>query len=77
MAGTKKKSGFSFFGMFKSKGSKNSRREDYYSRDDCVKAYRVWPSDEDRGQWVAQPGIDKMADIFINNRTAKWSIPES
>ncbi|CAN4110865.1 unnamed protein product [Withania somnifera] len=76
MAG-KKISGFSFFGLFKSKNS--SRREDYYSREDCVKAYKVWPSDEDRAghQWVAQPGIDKMASIFISDRTAKWSSPES
>lgn len=73
MAG-KKRSGFSFFGLFK---SKNSRREDYYSRDDCVKAYKVWPSDEDRGQWVADPGIDNKAALFISNRTAKWSSPES
>ncbi|KAK4339790.1 hypothetical protein RND71_041252 [Anisodus tanguticus] len=76
MAG-KKKSGFSFFGMFKSKGSKNSRREEYYSRDDCVKAYKVWPSDEDRGQWVAEPGIDNKAAILISNMTAKWNNPES
>ncbi|CAN4110864.1 unnamed protein product [Withania somnifera] len=75
MAGTKKKSAFSFFGMFKSKNS--SRREDYYSREDCVKAYKVWPSDEDRGTWVAEPGIDSKAAIFISNRTAKWSTPES
>ncbi|CAN4108293.1 unnamed protein product [Withania somnifera] len=78
MAGTKKKSGFSFFGMFKSKGSKSSSRtEDYFSREDCVKAYKVWPSDEDRGTWVAEPGIDTKAAIFISNRTAKWSSPES
>lgn len=78
MAG-KKKSGFSFFGLFKSKGSKNSRRgdQDNYSRDDFVKAYKVWPSDEDRGKWVAEPGIDNKASIFISNRTAKWSNPES
>ncbi|KAG5625877.1 hypothetical protein R3W88_003161 [Solanum pinnatisectum] len=74
MAG-KKRSGFSFFGLFKSKNS--SRREDNYSRDDCVKAYKVWPSDEDRGQWVADPGIDNKAALFISNRTAKWSSPES
>ncbi|KAK4378785.1 hypothetical protein RND71_000647 [Anisodus tanguticus] len=76
MAG-KKKSGFSFFGLFKSKGTRNSRREEYYSRDDCVKAYKVWPSDEDRGQWVAEPGIDNKAAILISNMTAKWNNPES
>ncbi|KAF3630837.1 hypothetical protein BC332_33838 [Capsicum chinense] len=74
MAG-KKRSGFSFCGMFKSKNS--GRREDNYWRDDYVKAYKVWPSDEDRGQWVADPGIDNKAAGYILDRTAKWSNPES
>lgn len=26
---------------------------------------RMWPSDEDRGRWVAEPGIDRKASAFI------------
>ncbi|PHT62547.1 hypothetical protein T459_33607 [Capsicum annuum] len=74
----KKRSGFSFLGMFKSKNSSRRDNQDYYLREDCMKAYKVWPSDEDRGQWVADPGIDNKAALFISNRTAKWSnVPES
>nr|GLL29373.1 uncharacterized protein LOC104210114 [Ipomoea trifida]GMD03503.1 uncharacterized protein LOC104210114 [Ipomoea batatas]GMD05731.1 uncharacterized protein LOC104210114 [Ipomoea batatas]GMD07313.1 uncharacterized protein LOC104210114 [Ipomoea batatas]GMD09321.1 uncharacterized protein LOC104210114 [Ipomoea batatas] len=74
MAG--KKSSFSIMGMFKSKPKANLRSrkgDDYYRDDFAVKAYKVFPSDEDRRNWVAEPGIDSKATAFINGRTALWS----
>ncbi|CDP15174.1 unnamed protein product [Coffea canephora] len=64
-------SSFSFFSMFKTK----SRRADDM-KDDYMKAYKVWPSDEDRGRWVAEPGIDRKASAFINSRTERWKSVE-
>nr|GMD45429.1 hypothetical protein CQW23_20297 [Ipomoea batatas] len=69
-----KKSSFSFFGMFKSKASKKVwNGEADYPRDDMVvNAYKTWRSDEDRGtMWVAEPGIDSKATLFINGKTNK------
>ncbi|KAG6408630.1 hypothetical protein SASPL_131648 [Salvia splendens] len=57
---------FSLFGLFKSKKSKRGDADDY------VKAYKVYPSDEDRGRWVAEPGIDKKAAAYITLTTNKW-----
>nr|GMD43851.1 uncharacterized protein LOC109174175 [Ipomoea batatas] len=56
-------------------GKKVWNGEDH-PRDDVFvsKAYKVWPSDEDRGtRWVAEPGIDSKATLFINGRTKFWS----
>ncbi|KAK4377165.1 hypothetical protein RND71_003461 [Anisodus tanguticus] len=77
MVGKKKSrtSSFSFFSIFKSKTRRGE--QEYYSKDDFVKAYKVWPSDEDRGLWVAEPGIDKKASTFISIRTANWSNVEA
>ncbi|KAI5658350.1 hypothetical protein M9H77_27143 [Catharanthus roseus] len=78
MAGNKQKksssgSSFSFFGMFKSKNSSSrNRRVEYETKDDFMKAYKVWPSDEDRGRWVAEPGIDKKASAYITTITEKY-----
>ncbi|CAI9101389.1 OLC1v1038700C1 [Oldenlandia corymbosa var. corymbosa] len=73
MGGNKqKKSSFSFFGFFKS----SKPRRDYEMKDDFVKAYKVWPSDEDRGRWVAEPGIDRKASAFISSRTERWKSVE-
>ncbi|KAL2254225.1 UNVERIFIED_CONTAM: hypothetical protein Sindi_0217200 [Sesamum indicum] len=70
MAG-KKKSSFSLFSLFK--GGRNSRhRRGDDGRDDYVKAYKVYPSDEDRGRWVAEPGIDEKASAYISLTTNKW-----
>nr|GMD48406.1 hypothetical protein A4A49_37640 [Ipomoea batatas] len=71
-----KKSGFSFFGLFKFKPGKKVWNGEDHPRDDVFvsKAYKVWPSDEDRGtRWVAEPGIDSKATLFINGRTKFWS----
>lgn len=62
----KKSSNFSVFGLFK--GSRSATRGD----EEYVKAYKVYPSDEDRGRWVAEPGIDKKASAYISLTTHKW-----
>lgn len=73
MAGNsgQKKSSFPLFSMFKGKNSKARRIRDDF-RDDYIKAYKVYPSDEDRGRWVAEPGIDKKASAYISSTTDKW-----
>ncbi|KZV14566.1 hypothetical protein F511_42562 [Dorcoceras hygrometricum] len=66
-----KRSSFSLFGMFKGKNSKGRRVRDDL-RDDNMKAYKVYPSDEDRGRWVADPGINEKASAYISSTTDKW-----
>ncbi|VFQ60632.1 unnamed protein product [Cuscuta campestris] len=68
-----KKSTCSFLGLlrFKTKKKARSEEEDYYTREDddgLVKKayYKVWPSDEDRVGWVADPEIDAKATAFLN-----------
>ncbi|CAA3009086.1 Hypothetical predicted protein [Olea europaea subsp. europaea] len=61
---------FSLFNIFKGKSSRTSKWDS--TRDDSLKAYKVWPSDEDRGQWVAEPGIDQKASVYISTTTDKW-----
>lgn len=60
--GAKKSSSFSFCGIFKACFS-NSKDDYYYSYDDNSR--RHFASDEDRGRWVAEPGIDRKASAFI------------
>ena len=60
----KSSSPFSFFNMFKAKRYSSKVVEDN-SWDDSVKYYKVWPSDEDRGRYVAEPGIDRKASAYI------------
>ncbi|KAK7347954.1 hypothetical protein VNO80_22497 [Phaseolus coccineus] len=62
MGANKKSSSFSFCGMFKSCFS-NSKDDYYYNYDDNSR--RHFASDEDRGRWVAEPGIDRKASAFI------------
>ena len=57
-----KKSSSSVFNLFK---LKRNRRVDDYAMEDAPSARRVWPSDEDRVRWVAEPGIDQKAADFI------------
>ncbi|KAH6761141.1 hypothetical protein C2S52_008175 [Perilla frutescens var. hirtella] len=66
MAGNKKRSSFSFFSFFKGRSS-SSQRGEYETR-----AYKVYPSDEDRGRWVAEPRIDEKASAYITHTTDKW-----
>ncbi|KAK6143819.1 hypothetical protein DH2020_024167 [Rehmannia glutinosa] len=66
-----KKSSFSLFSLFKGRSSRARARDD--TRDyEYVKAYKVYPSDEDRGRWVAEPGIDKKASAYISLTTDRW-----
>ena len=55
-------SSFSFCGMFKACFS-SSKDDYYYNYDDSSR--RHFASDEDRGRWVAEPGIDGKASAFI------------
>ncbi|KAG8369016.1 hypothetical protein BUALT_Bualt15G0106400 [Buddleja alternifolia] len=65
------KTSFSLFSFFKGKSSRPRRGDDM--RDNyVVKAYKVYPSDEDRGRWVAEPGIDDKASAYISLTTNKW-----
>ncbi|PSS08451.1 Ribonuclease [Actinidia chinensis var. chinensis] len=54
----------SFVNMFKAKRYSLQVVEDN-SWDDSVKSYKVWPSDEDRRRYVAEPGIDRKASAYI------------
>ncbi|KAM6597687.1 hypothetical protein CsatA_008211 [Cannabis sativa] len=62
-------SSFSIFNMFKSKRRRSSSSsDDYYHhhQEEVASARsRVWPSDEDRGRWVADPAINRKAEDFI------------
>ena len=55
---------FSFFNIFKAKRSREVVEDNL--RDDPVRYHKLWPSDEDRGQYVAEPGIDRKATIYID-----------
>ncbi|KAL3814603.1 hypothetical protein ACJIZ3_015871 [Penstemon smallii] len=55
-----------------SSSRRSSRRGD---GDDYIKAYKVYPSDEDRGRWVGEPGIDRKASAYISSTTDKWNNP--
>ncbi|CAB4285055.1 unnamed protein product [Prunus armeniaca] len=68
-----KKSSFSFFSLFK---SRRPRRGDDMGEDFYMSARRVWISEEDRGGWVAEPGIDNKATAFID-RIHKCIVSES
>ncbi|CAK8572577.1 unnamed protein product [Lathyrus sativus] len=59
----KSKSSWSVFNIFKSNSNKQ-RDGGYY--DHAAYDNKVWPSDEDRGNWgVADPVIDMRATAFI------------
>ncbi|CAN6548339.1 unnamed protein product [Malus baccata var. baccata] len=63
----KQSSLFSFCNMFKACFSSGSRDDTYYSDDGGVYVRRrICPSDEDRGGWTAEPGIDGKATAFIS-----------
>ncbi|GMP63655.1 hypothetical protein CsSME_00025261 [Camellia sinensis var. sinensis] len=56
---------FAIFNMFKSK--RYHRGYDYHAPKD---GRRVPTSDEDRGLWVAEPGIDRRAGDYIDKKNA-------
>ncbi|GKV44255.1 hypothetical protein SLEP1_g51452 [Rubroshorea leprosula] len=60
-----KKPSFSMASLFK---RRPVHRVDDSWAEEPVSGRRVWPSDEDkRYQWVAEPGIDRKASVFIAN----------
>ncbi|XP_061354789.1 uncharacterized protein LOC133299347 [Gastrolobium bilobum] len=61
--GAKRSSSNSFCSVFKSCFSSGSRYDDYWEASGSSR--RVFASDEDRGRWVAEPGIDRKASDFI------------
>ena len=44
--------------------------------DDFVKSYKVYRSDEDRGRWVAEPGIDRKASAYIAKSQRNWNLAD-
>ncbi|KAL8237398.1 hypothetical protein R6Q59_018479 [Mikania micrantha] len=65
-----KKTSFAIFNIFKTK--KTGDHEDAW--DDSLKAYKVFPSDQDGVRWaVAEPGIDKRASAYIDSITNRWN----
>ncbi|KAK4744687.1 hypothetical protein SAY87_010999 [Trapa incisa] len=59
-------SSFSFFSFFKTMSRRTARlaRDDSWA-DDAMSPRKVWPSDYDKGRYVAEPGIDRLASAFI------------
>ncbi|XP_024922636.1 uncharacterized protein LOC112488971 [Ziziphus jujuba] len=55
---------FSFCNIFKACFSSGSN-EDAYSEEGYYIRRRIYASDEDRGGWTAEPGIDRKASAFI------------
>ncbi|EXB75655.1 hypothetical protein L484_026133 [Morus notabilis] len=43
----------------------SSSRDDTNSEEGVYIRRRICPSDEDRGGWIAEPGIDRKASAFI------------
>ncbi|GJT35067.1 hypothetical protein Tco_0925486 [Tanacetum coccineum] len=67
---SQRKSSFSFFGIFKHKKSQRGGEDTW---EDSMKAYKVYPSDQDRaGRW-ADPRIDSKASAYIDTITNKWN----
>ncbi|CAA2972022.1 Hypothetical predicted protein [Olea europaea subsp. europaea] len=64
---------FSLFNIFKGKSSRGGRVVEDTRYNDSMKAcIKVWRSDEDRGRYVAKPGIDDLATAYIISTTEKW-----
>ncbi|KAI3770631.1 hypothetical protein L6452_01771 [Arctium lappa] len=65
-----KKTSFAILNIFKTKKAQGDQEDAW---DDSLKAYKVFPSDQDGVRWVAEPGIDKRASAYINSITDRWS----
>ncbi|KAI3439357.1 uncharacterized protein J3R85_004767 [Psidium guajava] len=57
----KSSSSFSLMSLFK---PRRARRDDAWEAD-SVSSGKIYPSDYDKGRYVADPGIDKRATVFI------------
>ncbi|OIV97323.1 hypothetical protein TanjilG_07075 [Lupinus angustifolius] len=57
----------SFCGIFKACFSSGGRYDEYMegSGNGSGNGRRIFASDEDRGRWIAEPGIDRKASDFI------------
>ncbi|KAB2621704.1 hypothetical protein D8674_023886 [Pyrus ussuriensis x Pyrus communis] len=66
-----KKSSISCFSMFKW-GRPRDRRGDDMMEDSYMSEGRVWAGDEDRGECVAEPGINNKAAAFIDRIRKKF-----
>ncbi|GKD13779.1 hypothetical protein Tco_1198186, partial [Tanacetum coccineum] len=63
-------SSFLFFGIFKHKKSRIGGEDTWK---DSMKAYKVYPSDQDgAGRW-ADPRFDSKASAYIDTITNKWN----
>ncbi|KAK3415954.1 hypothetical protein EUGRSUZ_H01323 [Eucalyptus grandis] len=58
---TSSSSFFSLMSLFKPRRP----RQDDAREMDSMKPMKIWPSDYDKGRYVAEPGIDKKASAFI------------
>ncbi|KAL9689114.1 hypothetical protein QQ045_033546 [Rhodiola kirilowii] len=54
---------FSLFGFLKSRRPQKVYEESW---DEAVAAKKIWPSDEDKYKWVADPKINIKATAFID-----------
>ncbi|XP_057430765.1 uncharacterized protein LOC130723673 [Lotus japonicus] len=61
--GAKRSSSCSFSSMFKACFSSGNQYDNYWEGSGTGR--RMFASDEDRGYWVAEPGIDRKASDFI------------
>ncbi|KAM1353582.1 hypothetical protein TB1_032523 [Malus domestica] len=68
-----KKSSFSCFSMFKWGRPRDCRWDDMME-DSYMSARRVRQREEDRGRFVADPGIDKKAAAYINRMHKKFEL---
>ncbi|KAL4556331.1 hypothetical protein LXL04_038979 [Taraxacum kok-saghyz] len=68
--GWQKKTSYAILNMFKGKKTRGDQEDTW---DDSIKAYKVFPSDQDGVRWVAEPGIDKRASAYIDSTTNKWN----
>ncbi|KAL3725752.1 hypothetical protein ACJRO7_030737 [Eucalyptus globulus] len=59
----KSSSSFSLMSLFKPQRG----RRDNASEVDSVISKKIYPSDYDKGRYVAEPGIDNKATVFIAN----------
>ncbi|KAL8116934.1 hypothetical protein AgCh_023206 [Apium graveolens] len=70
----RQKKAFGLFNIFRSTATRRGR--DLSGTDDFVKSYKVYRSDEDRGRWVADPGIDKKASVYIAKSQMNWNLAD-
>lgn len=63
---------FSLFSFFKQSRRPAQRVRDDSGADDSMNPGKVWPSDYDKGRYVAKPGIDPLASVYIIKLHETW-----